>query len=295
MQGSTIWSSLDLQQGYMQCRIKPEDIPTTAFCTPFGHYEWLVLPFGLANSPSLFQAMMTRILAPVSAFCMVYLDDIIIFSKSPQEHARHLRAVLSLLREQKMYVKMTKCTFNKAELNFLGHVVTRHGIKADPAKVSTVTQWPIPTDVSQVRSFLGLANYFRRYIQGYASIAAPLHDLTKEPVPPLKPDKRAKGNTASVPWQWSARHDIAFARLKKALTDAPVLALPDFSKPFEVIADASLLGVGAVLMQEGRPVAYYSRKLTPAERNYSTGEQELLAVYCALKEWRCYLEGPHVT
>lgn len=279
MQGCTVFSKLDLASGYNQIRITQEDIKKTAFRTPFGHFEYRVLPQGLANAPATFQAFMNSILGPLRDHVLVYLDDICVISKNPEEHERHLRQLLQLLRENKLYAKASKCEFNRTDLRFLGHVVGRDGLRVDPDKIKTVREWPVPKDVQQVRQFLGLCNYFRKYIMGYAAIAAPMQDLVNK----------------KAPWVWGDKQQQAFEALKHALTHAPVLVLPDFTKPFEVISDASLLGTGAVLMQGGRPVAFTSKKLTPAEHNYSTTDQELLGVVRAMSEWRCYLEGSDVT
>lgn len=275
-----VFTSLDLQSGYHQIRITDEDVPKTAFRTPMGHYEYLVLCFGLTNAPATFQAEMNRIFAPyLNKFVVVYLDDILIFSKTAAEHVEHLRLVLEALRKHKLYAKRSKCDFHQPEVKFLGHIVGQGVIKVDPTKVATVTAWPEPKTVAELRSFLGLANYFRRFMQGYSSRVAPLHDLTK----------------SDSPFVWTLACRNAFQGVKEALASSPVLVLPNFSKPFELVADASLLGVGAVLQQDGHPIAYHSRKFTPAERNYPTGEQELLAVHDALTVWRCYLEGSTVT
>ena len=220
---------------------------------------------------------MNRLLAPLlgKGFVVVYMDDILIFSRNPEEHLQHLEQVLTLLRKERLYAKLSKCTFNQPEVTFLGHVVGRFGLKPDPKKVEVVRAWQVPTNVREVRQFLGLANYLRKFMQGYSSMAAPLIELTRQ----------------DVAWQWGPPQQAAFESIKYALTTAPVLRLPDFNLPFEVVVDASLNGTGAVLMQEHQPICYTSSKFIPAERNYTTGEQELLAVYKALKEWRCYLEG----
>jgi hypothetical protein len=183
------------------------------------------------------------------------------------------------LRQHKLYAKLSKCQFNRPEVSYLGHVVGRHGLKVDPSKISTVNTWPAPKDVHQVRQFLGLANYFRKFIQGYAAMARPLQDLI----------------VLKQAYRWTPQAQKAFTDIKHALTHAPVLSLPDFSKPFTVVSDASLLGTGAVLLQEDKPVAFTSKGFTPAERNYHTTDQEMLGVIRAMKEWRCYLEGSEVT
>ena len=271
-----VFSSLDLASGYHQVRIKESDVEKTAFRTPIGHYEYMVLPFGLTNAPATFQALMNNIFRKhLNKFVLVYLDDILVFSKTPEEHIGHLRTVLQILRDNRLYAKMKKCTFNAQEVKFLGHIVGVNGVRVDPAKVQAINDWPVPQNVHQVRSFVGLATYFRKFIQGFSSMVAPLHELTKK----------------DVPFKWTPQCQQAFESVKHTMTHAPVLAMPDFKKPFEVICDASVNGVGAVLMQDGHPIAYESKKFTPAERNYATGQQELLGVIHALKSWRCFLEG----
>ena len=250
LHGASVFSSLDLQSGYHQIRIKDEDVPKTAFRTPLGHYQFRVLSFGLTNAPATFQAVMNSIFRKhLGKFVLVYLDDILIFSKNPEEHAQHLRIVLDIIRQHKLYAKMPKCEFNKPELQFLGHIVGGQGV------------------------------YFRKYVQGFSKLVGPLTDLLK----------------AKAPWVWSQQCQEAFQATKRALTSSPVLVMPDFSKPFEVVCDASITGIGAVLLQSGRPVAFESKKLSSAERNYTTGEQELLAVVHAMRTWRCYLEGVEFT
>ncbi len=210
---------------------------------------------------------------------LIYLDDVVVFSRTLEEHIEHLRLVLETLREQKLYAKLSKCTFAQPEIEYLGHIIGNGMIRADPRKVKVVLDWPQPKDVSALRSFLGLANYFRRFIQGYSSLVSPLNDLLKK----------------GINFEWGEKQQNAFDLVKHALTSAPVLHLVDPSKPYEVITDASINGIGAVLLQEGHPVAYLSKKFSPAERNYATGEQELLACFLTLKEWRCYLEGAEFT
>lgn len=284
LNGAAIFSSIDLMSGYHQIRITEEDQPKTAFKTPLGLFEFKVLPFGLTNAPQVFSAAMHSVFHDmIGKFVLVYMDDVCIYSQTPEEHASHLRQVLERLREHKFYAKLSKCEFNRREVHYLGHVVSGAGIKVDPRKTQVVNDWPRPKNVKEVRSFLGLANYFRKFIQGYSKMVAPMYKLT-HPGPH---------------WQWSPECTVAFEAVKHALTHAPVLVSPDFDKPFEVITDASGYNgggaLGAVLMQEGRPVAFESRRLTGAELNYTTHEQECLGVVHALKLWRCYLEGVKFT
>jgi hypothetical protein len=279
-----IFSSLDLTSGYWQCRLTESDRPKTAFRTPFGLFQWRVAPMGLCNSPARFQSIMNRIFQPLLNKCVtVYLDDILVYSRNPEEHALHLQQVFEILRAHQFVLKKSKCYFNLPEVNYLGHIVGREGVKVDPAKIKAVEKWPRPETVTQVRSFLGFVNYFRRFIDKYADTAKPLNDLLHG----------ARKKHAKVVWNPACQK--AFDTLKRSLVSAPVLAVPDFSKPFEVEADASDWCLGAVLMQDGHPIAYESRTFIPAERNYPVGERELCAVVHALKIWRCYLWGNRFT
>jgi hypothetical protein len=281
VRGAKVFSSVDLCSAYHQCRLVDSDVPKSAFRTPFGHFEFRVLSFGLTNAPAHFQASINRCFDDSSfrKFCCVYLDDILVFSRSAEEHLQHLDAVFARLAAEQFYVKLRKCEFNKRQVQFLGHLVSAEGIRPDPAKVRTVLEWPQPKDVHELRSFLGLANYFRKFILAYGVIAAPLNALTTH------------FRTA-----WTDQELAAFQAVKEALSSDTCLAVPNPDAPFDVFCDASLMGIGAVLVQEGRPVAFESRKYIPAERNYTTTEQELLSVVHAFKTWRCYLDGaPQVT
>jgi hypothetical protein len=280
LHGKAFFSSLDLQCSYNQVRIPPEDVPKTAFLTPLGQYQFKVLCFGLSNAPATFQRVMDDVFRElmVRNTVLVYLDDILVMSRTLDEHVTHLREVLTLLREHRLYAKFSKCSFAQTHTKFLGHIVSAEGLQVDPDKTSVVRDWPHPKNVSELRSFLGLASYFRRFIRGFSQLASPLTDLTKD-----------------VPFDFAhwppGPESVAFEGVKQALTNPPVLALPDFTKPFQVRVDASISGTGGVLMQEGRPIAYTSSKFSPAERNYTTFDQEMLALVHACAKWRCYLHG----
>lgn len=278
-----VFSLIDLAMGYHQIRIDELDCPKTAFRTHIGHYEYKVLCFGLTNAPATFQAVMNNIFQPyLNKFVTVYLDDILVFSNTQEEHFEHLRKALQVLKEQKFYAKLSKCEFNKSEVKYLGHIIGADGVKVDPDKVTAVTEWPEPSNVGEVRSFVGLASYYRKFIKDFSMIARPLHDLTKK-------------GLVWGPDTWTVQCRAAFNTLKAKLSSAPVLALPDFSDDapkFHVIVDAATVcGVGAVIEQDGHPIAYESHAFSRTEFNYDTTEQELLAVIFALQKFRCYVEG----
>ena len=276
LQGATVFSSIDLQSAYNQVRLKPEDVPKTAFTTPFGLFEFKVLCIGLTNAPGTFQNIMNDVLKDViGKFVLVYLDDVVIFSRSDQEHMLHLNIVLEVLRRHKLYAKLSKCKFVQSELKFLGHIISAKGIQVDPAKVSVVKDWPVPRSRHDMQKFLGLTNYFRKFILGYAKLVEPLQQLTKQ-------DRH---------YAWTEEWYAALTGVKNALCCAPVLALPNLQRPYEVICDASGVGLGAVLIQDGRPIAFWAKRLSEAEQNYAVGEQEMLAVVHALELWHCYLHG----
>ncbi|KAJ9521009.1 hypothetical protein QJQ45_022725, partial [Haematococcus lacustris] len=280
LQGCTVFSSMDLQSGYHQILIPAEDVPKTAFSTPTGHYQYKVLCFGLTNAPATFQRVMNNIFHDLlGKSVLVYLDDILIMSRSLEEHFMHLEQVLQRLQMHKLFARLSKCSFLRAMLKFLGHIVGKDGIAVDPAKVEAIHSWPVPQTLLALQGFLGAANYVRRFVLGFSMLAAPLTDLV---------GLKAK----DFDWHaWTPETLAAFQALKHAIAQVPMLKLADHTRPFEVCCDASLLGVGAVLLQDDHPVAYMSRKFSAAECNYTTGEQELLALVTACKVWRCYLEG----
>lgn len=247
-------TTLDLTKGYWQIPVAPEARSKTAFVTPFGKYQFLTMPFGLMGAPSTFQRLMDDLLRDFSAFSAAYLDDIVIFSESWSEHLDHIKAVFQKLREAELTVKKKKCQFRRKECHYLGHVVGQGLVKPEECKLTAVKTYPQPETKKDVRSFLGLAGYYRRFIPKFAEIAAPLSDLTKK----LMPNKVI----------WTPKHEQAFVKLKSLLTSRPVLHSPDTNKMFILQTDASDTGIGAVLSQsddvgEEHPVAYYSRKLLP--------------------------------
>ncbi|GJX11381.1 putative reverse transcriptase domain-containing protein [Tanacetum coccineum] len=238
LQGSSTYSKIDLRSGYHQLRVRDEDIPKTAFRKRYGHYEFQVMPFGLTNAPAVFMDLMNRVCKPyLDKFVIVFIDDILIYSRNKEEHANHLRIILELLKKEKLYAKFSKCDFWISIVQFLGHVIDSQGIHVDPAKIEAVKDWASPTTPTEIRQFLGLAGYYRRFIK------------------------------------------------------APILALPEGNDDFFYYCDASLQGLGAVLMQREKFIAYASRKLKPNEKNYTTHDLELGAVVFALKIWRHYLYG----
>lgn len=269
------FTKLDLRAGYHQIRLHADDIHKKAFRTHEGHYEFLVMPFGLTNAPSTFQAIMNCTLASfLRKFVVVFFDDILIYSETQEAHLDHLRRVLKCLDENNFLIKLSKCTFCQLTIEYLGHVLDSKGIHPDPKKIAAMIQWPIPRTVKQLRGFLGLTGYYRRFVENYASIAAPLTDLLKKEA-----------------FSWTVNAAEAFAKLKEALTSAPVLRLPNFDLPFIIESDACGTGVGAVLMQEGRPIVYFSKKLGPRMINSSTYKKELYAITEAVQKWRQNLLG----
>ncbi|GAU50224.1 hypothetical protein TSUD_141520 [Trifolium subterraneum] len=276
LRGATIFSKIDLRSGYHQIRIKTSDVSKTAFRTRYGHYEFFIMPFGLTNAPTVFMDYMNRIFQPyLDKFVVIFIDDILIYSKDPQEHAEHLRIVLNILREKQLYAKFSKCEFWLSEVKFLGHVISQGGVYVDPSKVEAALNWERPRNVSEVRSFLGLAGYYRRFILGFSEIALPLTRLTRK----------------GAAFVWDELCENSFNLLKEKLTSAPVLVIPDPDKKYVVYCDASNKGLGCVLMQEGAVVAYASRQLKPHEVNYPTHDLELAAIIFALKIWRHHLYG----
>ncbi|GJS33288.1 putative reverse transcriptase domain-containing protein [Tanacetum coccineum] len=280
LQGSSIYSKIDLRSGYHQLRVREEDIPKTAFRTRYGHYEFQVMPFGLTNAPAVFMDLMNRVCKPyLDKFVIVFIDDILIYSKNKQEHAEHLKLILELLKKEQLYAKFSKCEFWIPKVQFLGHVIDSQGIHVDPAKIESVKDWASPKSATEIRQFLGLAGYYRRFIEGFSKIAKPMTKLTQK----------------KIKFEWSDKAEAAFQLIKQKLCSAPILALPEGNEDFIAYCDASIKGLGAVLMQREKVIAYASRQLKIHEKNYTTHDLELGAVVFALKIWRHYLYGTRCT
>ena len=275
-------TTLDLARGYWQVPMVPGSREKTAFVTEQGLFQFTVMPFGLQGAPATFQRMMDRLIAGMGGFCAAYLDDLVVYSESWEEHLQHLGRVLSCLREAGLTAKPSKCQFAMDQCVYLGHMVGNGTVRPEVSKVEAVQRWPVPETKKQVRAFLGLTGYYRKFIPQYASVAAPLTDLTRKFAPTRV--------------TWSEECEYAFRQLKSLLCSSPILYSPDLGKEFVLQTDASDRGVGAVLSQrmsdgEEHPIAYYSRKLLPREERYSTVEKECLAVKLGIQAFRVYLLG----
>ncbi|GJS11773.1 putative reverse transcriptase domain-containing protein [Tanacetum coccineum] len=256
LQGSSTYSKIDLRSGYHQLRVRDEDIPKTAFRTWYEHYEFQVMPFGLTNMPAVFMDLMNRVCKPyLGKFMIVFIDDILIYSCNKEEHEDHLRIIIELLKKEKLYAKFSKCDFWISIVQFLGHVIDSQGIHVDSAKIEAT------------------------FIEGFSKIAKPLTELTQK----------------NKKYIWGENQESAFQLLKQKFCEASILALPRGNDDFVVYCDASLQGLGAVLMQREKVIAYASRKLKPHEENYTTHDLELRAVVFALKIWRHNLYGTKCT
>ena len=268
---ATVFSTLDLRCGYWQVPVAPEDQAKTAFCPGpgMGLYDFCCMPFGLCGAPGSFQRLMDKIFHSLS-FVVIYLDDILIYSEDVTQHSDHLRQVFGRLQSAGLTLRGSKFHLGMSSVSYLGHIFSAAGMAADPKKTQVIKEWPIPKDAKDLRQFLGLASYYRRYIRNFANIAAPLHQMTQK----------------STRFSWNQECKQAFSTLKQCLVQSPVLTFPDFSstaKPFVLQTDASSFGIGAVLEQTGKVVAYASRILTKAEKSYGVIQQECLAIVYALK------------
>ncbi|PNY17392.1 Ty3/gypsy retrotransposon protein [Trifolium pratense] len=273
--GTQWFSKLDLRSGYHQIRMAQEDIHKTAFRTHHGHYEFLVMPFGLCNAPSTFQSTMNLIFEPyLRRFVIVFFDDILVYSPTLDSHLEHLKVVFQCLLTHEFCLKQSKCSFAQSSIDYLGHIVSAEGVGPDPTKIEAMVSWPVPSNVKQLRGFLGLTGFYRKFICKYASIAAPLTALLKRDA-----------------FIWTDAAQQAFDMLKRAMSEAPVLSLPNFEDQFILETDASGMGMGAVLIQKGHPICYFSKQFCPRMLVASTYVRELCAITTAVKKWRTYLLG----
>ncbi|GJX03905.1 putative reverse transcriptase domain-containing protein [Tanacetum coccineum] len=269
LQGSSVYYKIDLRSGYHQLRVQEEDIPKMEFRTQYGHYELQIMPFGLTNAPVIFMDLMNRGCKPyLDKFVIVFIDDILIYSKNKKEHEEHLKAIMGLLKKEELYAKFSKC-------EFLGYVIDSQGTHVDPTKIESIKDWVSPKSPTEIRQFLGLAVYYRRFIKGFSKISKSITKLTQKKVKVV----------------WGDKQEAAFQLLKQKLCSAPILALPEGSEDFIAYCDASIKGLGVVLMQREKVIAYASRQLKIHEKNYTTHDLELGAVVFTLKIWRDYLYG----
>ena len=285
LSGAQVFTKLDSRGAYNLIRIRPGDKCKTAFRTRYGHFKYVVMPFGLRNVRAVFQHMANDVFREfLDIFVIIYLDDILVFSKTLEEHHTHVRQVFEKLRMHGLYAKLEKCSFHQDTMEFLGYVISQSGISMDPSKVKTVTEWKQPMNVKDVRSSLGFANFYRHFIKDYSKVTLPLTELTKK----------------DHVFVWTSAANQAFRALKDAFTSSPILVHPNQEKPFFIEADASDFALGSVLYQQGddgefHPIAFHSRKFVAAEINYEIHDKELLAIVDSFEEWRRFLEGAQHT
>jgi len=278
--GSKLYSKLDLCSAYHHIRVREEDVPKTAFRTHEGHYEFVVMPFGLTNAPATFQSIMNELFRPhLRKFILVFFDDILVYSKSWEDHLIYLQTVLNILSTNSLFAKEEKCCFRVLQVHYLGHQISAQGVSIDPNKIQAVVlDWPKPTTVKGMRGFLRLARYYHKFIRHFGGISAPLTQL-------LHKDG----------FHWTTVAEQAFKQLKEALTTTPILRLPDFTQKFVMECDASGIGLGAILTQNNQPVVYFSEALKGSALALSTYEKEMLAIVKVVQKWRPYLLGKMFT
>ncbi|GKE70652.1 putative reverse transcriptase domain-containing protein [Tanacetum coccineum] len=268
LQGSSIYSKIDLRLGYHQLRVREQDILKTAFRTRYGHYEFQVMPFGLTNAPAIFMDLMNRVCKPyLDKFVIVFIDDILIYSRDKKEHEEHLKAILELFKKEKLYAKFSKCEFWIPKVQLLSHVIDSRGIHVDPAKIESIKDWASPKISTEIHQFLGLAGYNQRFIEGFSKITKSMTKLTQK----------------GIKFDWGEKEENAFQLIKQKLCSAPILALPKGNEDFVVYCDASHKGLGVVLMQRENVIVYASRQLKIHKKNYTTHDLELGSVVFALK------------
>jgi len=283
LRGARYFTKLDVHWGFNNVYIKPRDKWKAAFRTNRGLFEPLIMFFGMTNSPATFQTMMNDVFKTVIAegIVVVYLDNILIFTKTEEEHERAVQRVLEILMEHKLFLRLEKCEFHWEQIEYLGLVISENKVAIDPVKVTGVREWPVPENRTDVQAFIGFVNFYHHFIQDFSTIARLLFDLTY----------------SDQAWNWGTKEQEAFERLKIAVTTALTLASPQDSEPFCIKADSSDFASEAVLSQQlpgeekWHPVAFYSNSLSPVEQNYKIHDKEMLAIIHALEEWRHFLEG----
>jgi hypothetical protein len=275
LHGAIYFTKIDLRSGYHQIKMREQDVPKTTFRCHYGHYEFLVMPFGLTNAPTTFQSCMNHVFnKQLRKFLLVFFDDLLIYSKTWEDHLKHVDQILSIMEEQSLYAKESKCEFGMTEVLYLGHIIGEKGVQVHQEKIQAILDWPTPKTLTELKGFLGICSYYRRFVKGFSQLCAPLTDLTR------------KGA-----FRWSQEAHVTFDKMKKVMSTCSVLSLPDFSQPFILECDASGEGIGAVLMQNRHPISYESRKLRGPELLYTIYDKEMLAIMHALAKFRQYLVG----